>query len=181
MDKLLAKGSLLKVVSKHKNLKLKGHQYMYRSLKKKDDGFTIIEVLIVLAIAGLIMLVVFLAVPALQRNSRNTQRRNQVATYLGAVNEFVSNNNGRPPSTAAHVTTINGLAADGIVTEPTALQTGARTAAVGINDMEIVVNARCDTTTIGNTTTTGASNRSIAVRFAVENSAGGPVPQCQEG
>jgi prepilin-type N-terminal cleavage/methylation domain-containing protein len=31
--------------------------------KRKEDGFTIIEVLIVLAIAGLIMLVVFLAVP----------------------------------------------------------------------------------------------------------------------
>lgn len=42
---------------------------------KKADGFTIIEVLIVMAIAGLIMVVVFLAVPALQRNSRNQARR----------------------------------------------------------------------------------------------------------
>ena len=42
--------------------------------KKRAEGFTIIEVLIVLAIAGLILLVVFLAVPALQRNARNTQR-----------------------------------------------------------------------------------------------------------
>ena len=35
--------------------------------KRKSEGFTIIEVLVVLAIAGLIMVVVFLAVPALQR------------------------------------------------------------------------------------------------------------------
>jgi prepilin-type N-terminal cleavage/methylation domain-containing protein len=40
---------------------------MSKKLSKKEKGFTIIEVMIVLAIAGLIMLVVFLAVPALQR------------------------------------------------------------------------------------------------------------------
>ena len=40
---------------------------MLNKLKKSDkDGFTIIEVMIVLAIAGLILLIVFLAVPALQ-------------------------------------------------------------------------------------------------------------------
>jgi prepilin-type N-terminal cleavage/methylation domain-containing protein len=38
------------------------------SLKNNKKGFTIIEVLIVLAIAGVIMVIVFLAVPALQRN-----------------------------------------------------------------------------------------------------------------
>ena len=46
---------------------------------KREEGFTIIEVLIVLAIAGLILLIVFLAIPALQRNSRNTQRKNDSA------------------------------------------------------------------------------------------------------
>ena len=39
---------------------------MFRIEDKK--GFTIVETLIVLAIIGAIMLVVFLAVPALQRN-----------------------------------------------------------------------------------------------------------------
>ncbi len=67
---------------------------------RKQEGFTIIEVLIVLAIAGLILLIVFLAVPALQRNSRNTQRKNDVSALLGAVNEFVTNNNGTLPNTA---------------------------------------------------------------------------------
>lgn len=64
---------------------------------KSNKGFTIIEVLIVLAIAGLILLVVFLAVPALQRNSRNTQRTTDVGNILSAVNEFIGNNNGRLP------------------------------------------------------------------------------------
>lgn len=43
--------------------------------KQRDKGFTIVEVLIVLAIAGLIMVVVFLAVPQLQRNNRNNTRK----------------------------------------------------------------------------------------------------------
>jgi prepilin-type N-terminal cleavage/methylation domain-containing protein len=66
---------------------------------KKEQGFTIIEVLIVLAIAGLILLIVFLAVPALERNAHNTQRKHDVASILGAMNEFVNNNAGSLPST----------------------------------------------------------------------------------
>jgi prepilin-type N-terminal cleavage/methylation domain-containing protein len=70
-------------------------------LKKIDKkGFTIIEVLIVLAIAGLILLVVFLAVPALQRNQRNTGRRNDAARIAAAVNDYVSNSNGTTPTNA---------------------------------------------------------------------------------
>jgi prepilin-type N-terminal cleavage/methylation domain-containing protein len=68
---------------------------MLSKLKKsKGEGFTIIEVMIVLAIAGLILLIVFLAIPALQRNSRNTQRKNDAAAYTAAYSEDVNNNNG---------------------------------------------------------------------------------------
>lgn len=66
---------------------------MYQNLKKKSEGFTIIEVLIVLAIAGLIMLIVFLAVPALQRNSRNNGRNNDASRIAAAVNDCLSNHN----------------------------------------------------------------------------------------
>jgi prepilin-type N-terminal cleavage/methylation domain-containing protein len=69
--------------------------------QRKQTGFTIIEVLIVLAIAGLIMLVVFMAVPALQRNSRNTQRKNDVQAALGSLQEVVNNNNGKLPADVA--------------------------------------------------------------------------------
>lgn len=48
---------------------------MVGSKQKSEKGFTIIEVLIVLAIAGLVMVIVFLAVPSLQRNSRNNSRK----------------------------------------------------------------------------------------------------------
>ncbi len=67
---------------------------MLQKLKKQESGFTIIEVLIVLAIAGLIMLIVFLAVPALQRNSRNRGRENDASLLAAAVNDCVTNKNG---------------------------------------------------------------------------------------
>src|SRR5438270_9083953 len=74
--------------------------------KRKEEGFTIIEVMIVLAIAGLILLIVFLAVPALQRNSRNTGRKSDVGRLSSAVNNYVSNNNGSLPTTTQNCTTI---------------------------------------------------------------------------
>jgi prepilin-type N-terminal cleavage/methylation domain-containing protein len=143
---------------------------------RKEGGFTIIEVLIVLAIAGLIMLIVFLAVPALQRNSRNTQRKNDAANYLSAVNEFMNNNNGKVPSAAADVTTINSLAKLSTLTAPTAVTTGARTGAVAVDSMELVTGAKCDTTNVGNTAT--GSTRQFSLRYGIEDSGGNSVKQC---
>jgi len=97
----------------------RGHLHMLNKLKQRKQGFTIIEVLIVLAIAGLILLIVFLAVPALQRNSRNTQRKNDVASILGAVAEFSNNNNGKNPDTCSGTTpiTFNTVAAGATTAE----------------------------------------------------------------
>ncbi|MGH7234275.1 MAG: type II secretion system protein [Candidatus Saccharimonadales bacterium] len=69
---------------------------MHLKLKNRK-GFTIIEIMIVLAIAGLIMLIVFLAVPALQRTSRNTSRKNDDGNFNSALSTWVSNNNGTLP------------------------------------------------------------------------------------
>lgn len=63
-------------------------------LKKDQRGFTIIEVLIVLAIAGVIMLVVFLAVPALQRTNRNNAYKSEANRFATAYNEVVANKGG---------------------------------------------------------------------------------------
>lgn len=76
----------------------RGHLQMLQNIKKRNEGFTIIEVLIVLAIAGLILLIVFLAVPALQRNARNTSRKTDVAAIGSALSNFMDNNNGILPN-----------------------------------------------------------------------------------
>jgi len=65
--------------------------------KKGQKGFTIIEVMIVLAIAGLILVVVLLAIPQLQRNQRNTSRRSVATRIVTEINNFAGNNNGKYP------------------------------------------------------------------------------------
>lgn len=55
-------------------------------------GFTIIEVVLVLAIAGLIFLMIFVALPALQRSQRDAERRNDVAIVAAAIKQWRVNN-----------------------------------------------------------------------------------------
>jgi len=153
--------------------------------RKEQKGFTIIEVLIVLAIAGLIMLIVFLAVPALQRNSRNTQAKNAASSILGAVSEFENNNNGAMPNHVA-------VASDGTVTvDDTSITTETQASAKIQGGYTITTS-----TTFPATATTGAftvafgnkcsgnsafaaANRSTAIAFYIEPG-GTAAPQCVE-
>ncbi len=65
--------------------------------KNSKQGFTIIEVVLVLAIAGLIFLMVFLALPALQRSQRDTTRRNELGEFRTQIVQYQSNSRGRVP------------------------------------------------------------------------------------
>lgn len=64
-------------------------------------GFTIIEVVLVLAIAGLIFLMVFIALPALQAGQRDTARKSDVSSVSSAVNSYSSANRGGLPAVGA--------------------------------------------------------------------------------
>lgn len=66
--------------------------------KPKTQGFTIIEVVLVLAIAGLIFLIVFLALPALQRSQRDTQRKNDLSRFMSQLTQYQSNHQGAIPT-----------------------------------------------------------------------------------
>ena len=68
-----------------------------RNRSSQKNAFTIIEVVLVLAIAGLIFLMVFIALPALQRNQRDTQRKNDMAKLKDAIERYKSNNSGKLP------------------------------------------------------------------------------------
>ena len=61
----------------------------------RKPAFTIIEVVLVLAKAGLIFLMVFIALPALQRNQRDTQRKNDMSRILSQLKTYQSNNRGQ--------------------------------------------------------------------------------------
>lgn len=64
----------------------------------KEKGFTIIEVVLVLAIAALIFLMVFIALPALQRNQRDTARKTVLSKVSSAVTNYQSNNRSEQPA-----------------------------------------------------------------------------------
>lgn len=72
---------------------------MLKSLqKKRDQGFTIIEVMIVLAIAGLILVVVLIAIPQLQRNQRNSARQQILSRISTELSSFAGSNSGAFPA-----------------------------------------------------------------------------------
>jgi prepilin-type N-terminal cleavage/methylation domain-containing protein len=151
---------------------------MFSKIRKQSEGFTIIEVLIVLAIAGLIMLVVFLAVPNLQRNSRNSQRRSDVSSILGAVQEVMNNNNGSISSiTSSAVNGAVGTLAyyDLSVSGNLTIRSSGTTNTTTTDTIIIQTGAKCNG---ADPTTTGANSRQLAILYSVEAGGGGATRVC---
>ncbi|USN96453.1 MAG: type II secretion system protein [Candidatus Nomurabacteria bacterium] len=69
-----------------------------QSKRAAKSGFTIIEVVLVLAIAGLIFLMVFIALPSLQRSQRDAQRKDDLSRFLSQVSSYQSNHRGDVPT-----------------------------------------------------------------------------------
>ena len=151
--------------------------------KNNKKGFTIIEVVLVLAIAGLIFLMVFLALPALQRSQRDTQRKNDASRLRAAVTDYTSNNRGKLPwdgtalngdfiskyITTNETTTFNDPSTNSQYTVVPA--TGATGAPTALGQMKVSNNAKCGTD--------GAivAGSGIAVSVKTENG----VANCVEG
>jgi prepilin-type N-terminal cleavage/methylation domain-containing protein len=73
----------------------------YKQLTNSSDrGFTIIEVVLVLAIAGLIFLMVFIALPALQRGQRDAQRKEDLSRISVQMTNYLSSTRGAVPNSA---------------------------------------------------------------------------------
>lgn len=155
---------------------------MLKNNTKDKSGFTIIEVLIVLAIAGLILLIVFLAVPALQRNSRNTQYKNDAASLLAAATEFTNNNNGTiPTNAAADETAVEALTKTKSITDID-ITTGTSSAVTPTFDSAKIVTGRKCPATVGGTSVTpdASSTRAMIIIYAVEKADGTVSAQCTE-
>jgi prepilin-type N-terminal cleavage/methylation domain-containing protein len=143
------------------------------NLKKRNQGFTIVETLIVLAIAGLIILIVLLAVPALQRSSRNTNIKSDAEAIAGAISEYEGNNGGGAPALANGAGPAYTIGAAG-TTQATAKIQGATTVTV-LSAAPTYANAQ----TAGTISVWPAhqcngnpSPRATAIWFPVETSAG---------
>ena len=154
---------------------------MLSKLKRNNEGFTIIEVMIVLAIAGLIILIVLLAVPALQRNGRNTAIKNDASAVAAALSEFKSNNDGvsptinaTHPSTTGNVVTVDSTTA-GTTPAHATIQGGTTvsgaaglgpTTAIANGTINVYGGARCDCV---------ASTRAITVWYSIETRSAVPA------
>ena len=147
--------------------------------KRKQDsaekGLTIIEVMIVLAIAGLILLIVFLAVPALQRSSRNTQRKTDVGRIGSAATTVLSNNNNQTASltTATLVSEIGAGTLSYYTTSNVSVVAGATAGGVNTttaNTVIVYTGATCN----GSLAVTGASTptTSLAITYSAESGSG---------
>lgn len=129
-----------------------------------QKGFTIIEVVLVLAIAGLIFLMVFIALPALQRSQRDTQRRDDVARFVSQLNSYATNNKGNLPGEDQMGTFLQTYMKSGgeEFNDPlTGDPYGADAAAPTTKKLQYDRNATCNGTTGG--------NRQAAVRIALES------------
>lgn len=143
---------------------------------KNAKGFTIIEVLIVLAIAGLIMLVVFLAVPALQRGQRNTARQNDVSLLAAAINDCVTNNNGKIANCQAignSNVNYDSANANQLTTAPTYSNAAPSAITTATWQFGYVCNG-------SSATTTGATARNFVVQFVAEGATANQ-PRCLQG
>ncbi len=70
------------------------------NLLKKEKGFTLIEIVLVLAIAGLLLVIVFLAVSGAQKSRRDTQRKNDLSRIAAQVESYASNSSGLYPASS---------------------------------------------------------------------------------
>lgn len=148
--------------------------------KQSTEGFTIIEVLIVMGVFGLITVIIFLALPALQRTSRNNQRKQDVQTVLELVSRYELNNSGNVPDSATLQGQLNSYAkltaydsADITVKTP-----GDSTPAA--QDKIIIKNYRkCSTNDVGKDTNQGAGYNDVVALYTVET-LNGFAAQCQQ-
>ncbi|MBC7943580.1 prepilin-type N-terminal cleavage/methylation domain-containing protein [Candidatus Saccharibacteria bacterium] len=158
------------------------------NLLKKEKGFTIIEVVLVLAIAGLIFLMVFIALPALQRNQRDTARKTEVSKILASITTYQSNNRGQSPSDDAATfgkyldsTDVSSggtitLESGTTVTRSTSALSGATPVTIGgvtQDNIVFVMGAKCAT---DNQVVVGSSRQASAL-IQLEN--GGGAVYCQ--
>jgi prepilin-type N-terminal cleavage/methylation domain-containing protein len=155
-------------------------------------GFTIIEVVLVLAIAGLIFLMVFIALPALQAGQRDTARKSDVSAVAAAMNSFASNNKGTFPNSTELVKQLGGTVSGSTqtlagvskntsklsVTSTTITSSTTVTAVDGT--VSVYVGRKCGAvSTAGSVVTTPGSARQYAVVTMLEG--GSKSGYCLEG
>jgi prepilin-type N-terminal cleavage/methylation domain-containing protein len=142
--------------------------------KLNNKGFTIVEVLIVLAIAGAILAAVLIAVPALQRSGRNSTIKTAAQQLVSGINENEAANNGKVPFAVAgtgDITITNTVTTHTKVAGQVVVATGSAGNPV-VNHITVVLNATCSTTPTASTgaatVTPVATSGSFGIIYPIE-------------
>lgn len=154
-------------------------------------GFTIIEVVLVLAIAALIILMVFIAWPALQRTQRDQARKNDVSLISAAIGNWKTNHKGALPN---HCELVGNLKSQGLnMYSPgdcagstvsgsdikfieLSSGTSKANAVTSVDEIQYVRSAQCE----NDNSAKKASSRQAAILYAVEANGSTAQPQCQD-
>ncbi len=141
------------------------------NIQRKTKGFTIIEVVLVLAIAGLIFLMVFTALPALQRSQRDTARKNDVSTVASAVTSYSSNNRGAFPDSGTLSSYVTNMSSNttSVVVNP---NPGAGTVSGGDGVVTVTQGTSCGTSTPASETLNAGTTRQFTVVTKLESGNG---------
>lgn len=164
---------------------------------KQTKGFTIIEVVLVLAIAGLIFLMVFIALPALQKSQRDSARKSEVGTVASAIQSYMSNNRNKLPS-AANIADYVGVGSEAdtlesgskIVVAQTKFVSGtepkatfsdenAAGANVGENQIKVFYGSKCASSNSTSNTLEKGTTKQAAVVVALESGGSNGSIYCQ--
>jgi prepilin-type N-terminal cleavage/methylation domain-containing protein len=115
---------------------------------RKNDGFTLIEILVVIGIIAILAVIVLIAInPARQfQQARNTQRTSNVNAILNAVGQYVADNKGDLPTIPGgevNTTLCNQLVSDylpAMPTDPDSATDGAEIACADIDPGDVDYN-----------------------------------------
>lgn len=146
----------------------------------KQKGFTIIEVVLVLAIAALIFLMVFIALPALQRSQRDDARKKDVSIISSNLASWSGNNRTGTLKTGedgGNQLLAYGAVSDNSTTVKVIVDTGKTSATATDGEIDVYQGYKCgDVGTVGSDSpTVGLSvgtKRQYAIVTRLEAAAG---------
>ncbi|MEI6228434.1 MAG: type II secretion system protein [Candidatus Saccharibacteria bacterium] len=128
-------------------------------MKKSQKGFTLIEVLLVIAILAILAGVVIVAINPFKQlaDARNGQRRSDVTTILNAVYQYTIDNSGTVPAT--------------ITTTPTAVCSTGGTC-TGLIDLSVISASEKYLTSLPKDPSSGTAN---TTGYNISKSANGRI------